>query len=121
MFSRTACPWVLHGAFFWILIWPQSSVPQTPPATNPSCTRGALPIRATCSAFFTSCSARVLKRLDVYLYILNRGRSDLRACAAGGRVERNHPAFSPPKLHCLAPCDESKTSLFWQKDSILFY
>lgn len=32
--------------------------------------KGSLPILATCSAFFTSCSARVLNRLDVYLYIL---------------------------------------------------
>lgn len=39
----------------------------------------ALPIRATCSAFFTSCSARVLKRLDVYLYILKSRKSNLRA------------------------------------------
>lgn len=28
------------------------------------------PILAMCSAFFTSCSARVLKRFEVYLYIL---------------------------------------------------
>ena len=54
-----AHPWVLHGAFA------TSNVPQM--TLLP---RGSLPIRATCSAFFTSCSARVLNRLDVYLYIL---------------------------------------------------
>lgn len=34
------------------------------------CTTQDSPIRAMCSAFFTSCSARVLKRFEVYLYIL---------------------------------------------------
>lgn len=57
---RTAHPWVLDGAF---ATSPQTILPTLLP-------KGSLPILATCSAFFTSCSARVLNRLDVYLYIL---------------------------------------------------
>lgn len=56
---RTAHPW--------IPLLPQVSPQTILPTLLP---RGSLPILATCSAFFTSCSARVLNRLDVYLYIL---------------------------------------------------
>lgn len=103
-----------------------SSVPQATP-TQPLlcvCEGGALPIRATCSAFFTSCSARVLKRLDVYLYILNGWEKQPEGLSSRGQGSHwsssgnTLPSCLLPSCAVLAPCDESKPSLCQQKDSI---